>query len=225
MDLLAVCWLQAGVLLFLVRKAASLDCEICQAVKEQGSCEGPRRTCPPVFDTCGIVVMEGKKGFNGVDKICTHSRACVQGLTRINVGKDIAVWNVLACCLGDDCKFRRPSLPDVDTTLNGKHCLASLVAKHQEFQEELIGCGGDEVYCFELSGNATTPTGASSEIKMKGCTTQAVCEHLSRGFVSIVPLGVVGRGSCEPASVAARPVPGLPGLAPLTVLLLLKGPL
>lgn len=167
--------------------------------------------------------MEGKMGFNGIDKICAHSRACIQGFTRINVGRDIAVWNVLACCLGDDCKYRRPSLPDVDTKLNGKHCPASLVAKHQEFQEELIGCGGDELYCFELSGNATTPTGLSSEIKMKGCTTEYVCNLLKHGLVSIVPLGVAGRGFCQPASVAASPISGLSALPPFTLLLLLKG--
>lgn len=50
------------------------------------------------------------------------------------------------------------AVPNVDTTLNGKHCPASLVSKHQEFEEEIVNCGGDEVYCFELSGNATTPS-------------------------------------------------------------------
>lgn len=58
---------------------------------------------------------------------------------------------------------------------------------------------------------------------MKGCTTQNVCNHMSRGLVSIVPLGVVGRGFCQPASPAARPTPGLSGLPRLTVLLLLRG--
>lgn len=217
------CWLWAGVLLFLARKGVSVDCEVCQGVRN--SCQGPIVPCPKIFDTCAIVLMGGKKGFNGIDKVCTHTEACRQRLTRINVGRDIAVWNVIACCKGLECKRTTLILPEVRTNLNGLQCPASLVTKQQEFKEEKIGCGGDEIYCFELTGNATTQRGFTSEITMKGCTTQDVCNSLNVGLVAIVPLGVVGRGKCKLAGLAPSIIPALSGLflQHLTILLLLKG--
>nr|XP_056702322.1 phospholipase A2 inhibitor gamma subunit B-like [Euleptes europaea] len=205
-NLLAICFLAT-----FIATGASLSCEVCEGIGD--TCEGPLHTCPPGFDTCGIIQEEAKMGIlvKMTVKTCFPASVCEEGLTVINLGKVGTTVKKVTCCVGNECMRVLPALPPIDTALNGKRCPACYSVHGLACQEEIAQCAGDEQYCFDLAGTVTVG-GMTMTVIMKGCTNHAACNDTLHGSGAFAGISVVATANCTLASGTASFVPEFTGL-------------
>ncbi|XP_061453732.1 uncharacterized protein LOC133370869 [Rhineura floridana] len=137
----------ACLLSIFISVGVTLECQICETTGR--NCHGPKQTCPPDYDRCGIILLDRSFGINKQTTVkkCAQHRDCDKGLAVFNMGKGRTVLGNLSCCVGE-CKSTSP-LPSRKTTLSGYKCPASYSLQNVN-REETVECAVGELYCAEL---------------------------------------------------------------------------
>nr|XP_020668464.1 phospholipase A2 inhibitor and Ly6/PLAUR domain-containing protein-like [Pogona vitticeps] len=178
----------------------SLECEECVGMGH--NCNGPKITCPPEKDSCAIIASE-MLGQRTLVKTCLPSKACNLGLSSINMGKIGIQKNFISCCVGDGCKRSTDTMPDRNTTLNGRKCPACYAFK-ETCEETMTNCAGDELFCLEVSG--TSSLGAiATPVVMKGCANSAACYELKDAKSTLGSLSMVYKAGCTDGASPGSP--------------------
>ncbi|KAG6924485.1 hypothetical protein G0U57_017223 [Chelydra serpentina] len=217
---LAVCILAA-----LLATGSCLQCEVCEG---QGtSCTGSMQTCPAGQDSCAIVLtvttLEGVK-TQRIHKRCVTSRQCDAGGVSMNFGQRMTSRTSIVCCVGDACRTTPFTVPPADPKPNGRLCRGCYALHANQCTEAPINCTGSETRCLDAVGTITSG-GSLTQMVMKGCVSQSVCDQLQVGSGTVAGMSAsLTTAKCTMDSGAAGAAPGAAGplLPALTGILLLQ---
>ncbi|XP_015274552.1 PREDICTED: phospholipase A2 inhibitor subunit gamma B-like [Gekko japonicus] len=158
----------------------SVSCETCFGMGQ--TCEGTSLDCPPNTDTCGIIQLRSSGVFEEdlIWKTCFLSKYCNESHRSIDFGITGQMLIKTTCCMGKECEVI-PSLPPINTTPNGKKCLACSSMTKRDCKGVVAECTGDHTDCADLR-----VTGAfgylNKSFVLKGCTNYHVCRDTLLGF-------------------------------------------
>ncbi|KAJ7304095.1 hypothetical protein JRQ81_011619 [Phrynocephalus forsythii] len=174
----------------------SLECEECVGVGN--NCNGHKKTCPLDRGSCAVIAME-VQGHKGIAKTCVPPSSCNVGFGVLNIGQVGVQKNLVSCCEGDECRRSAVTLPERNTTLNGRKC-PGCYAFQKTCDEITVECAGNELFCFDMSGTSTVGSVVTSVV-MKGCANEAACYNLENAESSIGPVNVIHTARCTDGAV------------------------
>nr|QDH44599.1 sodefrin precursor-like factor A [Nyctibatrachus petraeus] len=174
------------ILVFLIFSGAivagnALSCICCKETGEgKQNCSGVIQQCANDNDTCATQIE-----YNNVDpdKKTTVKKSCLPAKDK-NICQQPMFLNAdrfnmslfTDCCDTDGCNTNNITMPPKNTTLNGRQCDTCFVeGKLQCDDFKTVNCTGNQLQCFEYSGNATRPEHNSEMFGFKGCVTYGTC--------------------------------------------------
>ncbi|KAM6437627.1 phospholipase A2 inhibitor and Ly6/PLAUR domain-containing protein-like [Liasis olivaceus] len=207
-------FLSFSLLSALIASGIALKCEVC--IGQGHNCSGNIEVCPPGHDFCGITAFESELEelqAQGIIKNCVPSSVCEVGSAHINLGKKGRSRTSVFCCKDDACNTDFPvKLPELDTKVNGLWCPACYASFPDSCKDDSVDCVGSESQCIDLAGYIHFEE-TSTEVAMKGCTTQAVCDATVGGAATFSQASsAITSLECTPASSMASSSPGPMGL-------------
>ncbi|KAM4015672.1 uncharacterized protein ACNLHF_002316 [Anomaloglossus baeobatrachus] len=159
---------------------SALLCTSCSSLTSS-QCTGPSVTCDSGYQCASIssqTIYQGSLSPVSIRTCMPSSSQCgVTGSMNTQQGR---MWTAISCCNTDNCTPTIPSLPSVDSTLNGKVCSSCITTSSASCtSSNTMQCSGNENMCLLQS---TQSTGLVPLLGIRGCATKSLCDLGTQNF-------------------------------------------